>query len=284
MKGIIGTGYHFSTRFLLAIFLLNLIVIIPVLAQPNDSIKAYEGRNRPRFDITVNAIYAFMETNLRFESSNGFLGARINFEDHLGLTKSQVMPMISTVFNIKNRANIIAYYYGIPRKSYYTTKNEFDYNGEVIEAGTEIRAHFNTNVYSIGYMHDVFVDTKSRLGLFINFYVLTFNTGISSNNELIDQSFRIAAPLPHIGVMTSYKLHPKIGLTGLFSFFFLSVGKFGGSIHTLGAQVDFDLTRWLDLGCGYYLFDLNLEAETTNFTGLFDFMYQGPYLSLGFRF
>ena len=284
MRGKIKTSKHFSARFLLVVLFLNLFNIIPLLASTNDSIKDNEGWYRQRFDITVNGIYAVMETNLRFESSNGFLGARINFEDHLGLTKSQVMPMISTVFNIKNRANILAYYYGIPRKSYYTTKNEFDYNGEVIEAGTEIRAHFNTNVYSIGYMHDVFVDTKSRLGLFINFYVLTFNTGISSNNELIDQSFRIAAPLPHIGVMTSYKLHPKIGLTGLFSFFFLSVGKFGGSIHTLGAQVDFDLTRWLDLGCGYYLFDLNLEAETTNFTGLFDFMYQGPYLSLGFRF
>jgi len=284
MKGIIGTGYHFSTRFLLAIFLLNLIVIIPVLAQPNDSIKAYEGRNRPRFDITVNAIYAFMETNLRFESVNGLLGARINFEDHLGLPNPKVMPMISTVFNIKKRSNLLAYYYGVPRDSYYTTNKEFDYNGEIIDAGTEIRGHFNINVYSLGYMYDVVVDSKSRLGLFINVYVLTFNTGISSDTEAINQSFRITAPLPHIGGMASYQLHPKIGLSGLFSFFFLSAGKFEGSIHTLGAQVDFNITQWLDMGIGYYMFDLNLESEATNFTGLFDFTYQGPYISTGFRF
>jgi len=37
------------------------------------TIKADEGWKRPRFDITVNGIYAVMETNLRFESSNGFL-------------------------------------------------------------------------------------------------------------------------------------------------------------------------------------------------------------------
>ncbi len=37
-------------------------------------------------------------------------------------------------------------------------------------------------------------------------------------------------------------------------------------------------------GLGYYLFDLNLEVAKSQFTGIFDYIFQGPYLNLGFRF
>ena len=76
----------------MAAFFLNLYFVLPALSTTGDSIKIDEGWNRQRFDITVNGIYAFMETNLRFESVNGMLGARINFKDHLGLPDSKVMP------------------------------------------------------------------------------------------------------------------------------------------------------------------------------------------------
>jgi len=48
--------------------------------------------------------------------------------------------------------------------------------------------------------------------------------------------------------------------------------------------MDFYLTQWMEAGLGYYLFDINLEVSKPEFTGLFDYLYKGPYLSLGFRF
>jgi hypothetical protein len=100
----------------------------------------------------------------------------------------------------------------------------------------------------------------------------------------LDENFRVTAPLPNFGVQAYYKLHDRFGFSGLFSIFFLSVNNFSGSIHTLGGQLDFYLNRWIELGLGYYLFDINLEVSNTRFTGLFDYLYQGPYLGLSFRF
>jgi len=178
--------------------------------------------------------YAILETNLRFESASGILGAKINFEKNLGMDKYRVMPMLNARFNVRGRYNIFALYYGLPRDAYYVTKRDIEFGNRFIAAGTEVFSYFNTNVYSLGYMYDAVSDARSHLGLF--------------------------------------------------SLFFLSIDDYAGSIHTLGAQMDFYLTRWLELGLGYYLFDLNLEVSKTQFTGLFDYLYQGPYLSAGFRF
>ena len=260
------------------------LLAAPVQSQTSDSAAVSQTIKRPRFEIQVNGIYASMETNLRFESSSGILGVKINFEDNLGMDKSRVIPMFNARFNIKNRHNIFALYYGLPRDAYYVTKQDIEYGDRFIPQGTEVFSYFNTNVYSLGYMYDVVSDTRSRLGLFVNFYVLSVATGVSSSTEPLNESFRVTAPLPNFGAQAYYKINDWFGVSGFFSLFFLSIDDFSGSIHTLSGQMDFYPTRWLDAGLGYYLFDLNLEVSKTQFTGLFDYLYKGPYLSLGFRF
>jgi hypothetical protein len=253
-------------------------------SQSADSNRLDQSLKRSRFQIQLNGIYSVLETNLRFESATGLLGVKINFEENLGMDKYRIMPMVQARFNLKGRHNIFAMYYGLPRDAYYVTKKDIEFSGRLVEAGTVIFSYFNTNVYSIGYMYDAVSDNRSRLGLFVNFYILTVATGISSAVEPINESFRVTAPLPNFGAQAYYKINRWFGVSGLFSLFFLSIDDYAGSIHTIGAQMDFYLTRWLELGLGYYLFDLNLEVSKTQFAGLFDYLYQGPYLGLGFRF
>ena len=269
---------------LLVIFTLGSLLKVSAHAPAGDSTAASRSTKKPRFEIQVNGIYATLETNLRFESSAGILGVKINFEDNLGMDKHRILPMFNARFNIKNRHNIFAMYYGLPRDAYYVTKRDIDFGDRFVPAGTEVFSYFNTNVYSLGYMYDIFDDDRSRLGLFANFYILTVASGISSNAEQLNENFTVTAPLPNFGAQAYYEINDWFGVSGLFSLFFLSVGDYAGSIHTLGGQMDFYLLRWLEAGLGYYLFDINLEVSKTQFTGLFDYLYKGPYLSLGFRF
>jgi hypothetical protein len=268
---------------LLLIFALGSLLAFAAQAPMGDTTTAGRSTKKPRFEIQVNGIYATLETNLRFESSAGILGVKINFEDNLGMDKHRILPMFNARFNIKNRHNIFAMYYGLPRDAYYVTKRDIEFGDRFVPAGTEVFSYFNTNVYSLGYMYDIFDDDRSRLGLFANFYILTVASGISSNAEQLNENFTVTAPLPNFGAQAYYKINDWFGVSGLFSLFFLSVGDYAGSIHTLGGQMDFYLLRWLEAGLGYYLFNINLEVSKTQFTGLFDYLYKGPYLSLGFR-
>lgn len=268
----------------LFIVLLSPCIAGPVLSQSNDSSAIKQTLKRPRFQVQLNGIYAILETNLRFESATGILGVKINFEDNLGMDKYRVMPMFNARFNVKGRHNIFGMYYGLPRDAYYVTKRDIEFGDRFVPAGTELFSHFNTNVYSLGYMFDAVSDARSRLGLFVNFYILTVATGIRSDVQPINENFTVTAPLPNFGAQAYYRINDWFGVSGIFSLFFLSIDDYAGSIHTLGGQMDFYLTRWFELGLGYYVFDLNLEVSKTQFTGMFDYLYQGPYLGLGFRF
>jgi hypothetical protein len=275
---------HLLRTTILFILGLSLFLTAPVQSRTPDSSAVSQTVKRPRIMIQLNGIYTILETNLRFESNSGLLGVKINFEDNLGMDKYRLMPMVNARINVKNKHNIFAMYYGLPRDAYHVTKQDLEFNNKVIPEGTEVYSYFNTNVYSLGYMYDAVSDARSRLGLFVNFYVLTVATGVSSSSEPLDENFQVTAPLPNFGAQAYYKINDWFGVSGLFSLFFLTIDDFSGSIHTLGGQMDFYLTRWLDAGLGYYLFDLNLEVSKTQFTGLLDYLYKGPYLSLGFRF
>ena len=266
-----------------SIFLL-ILFLYPAAAQTEDSVNVDQKVKVPRFEVSVNGIYAFLETNLRFEGPGGFLGLNLNMEDHMGLAKYKMMPVFTGKVNIKSRHSIFVMYYSLPRSSSFIIDKSFEFNGKVIDINTQVDTYFNMNVGSIGYMYDVIRDTKSHLGLFVNFYYISLKTGVSSNQEILNEDVWLKAPLPNIGAESHYNFGKRFGVSGLISIFFLSFDDVSGSMHTLSTQMDFLLWPWLELGLGYYWFDLNLEVEDNQFTGIMDYTYQGPYVGLGFRF
>lgn len=263
---------------------LSIIFCQPSVAQTADSVNTEQKVKVPRFELSVAGIYSMLETNLRFETLAGLLGININLEEHMGLAKYKLMPVFTGKIHIKNRHSIFGMYYGLPRSSSFLVDESFEFNGEVISINTQIDTYFNLNVGSIGYMYDVIRDEKAHLGLFLNFYYLSLKTGISSDQQLLNEDIWLKAPLPNIGAQTSYRIGKRFGFSGLISLFFLTFDDVSGSMHTLGAQMDYYVSPWLNLGLGYYWFDLNIEAEDTQFTGILDYTYQGPYLQLGFKF
>jgi hypothetical protein len=271
-----------SAGFMLLV--LNLLVIFPAFSQSGDSASADPPGRKQRFYLSVSGAYAILETTIRFETLNGALGLKIKLEDHLGMSKYQTIPVFTGRINIKNRHNIYGLYYYLPRESSYVTKNEFEFNGQIFEVGTEIEAYYNLNSFSLGYMYEIIKDQRVNLGLFVNFYMLYLRSGVSSNLEQLNENFKLIASLPNFGAITYFKLHERFGLSGMISLFFLSLDNFSGAIHTLGGQMDFHLTRWLDLGIGYYLFNVTIEANESQFTGIFNYTYKGPFIGLGFRF
>ena len=266
------------------ILLINLLVIFPARPFSGDSTSTDPPRRKQRFFVSVSGIYAMLETAVRFEILNGALGLKINMEDHLGFDKFRVMPLFTARITIKNRHNIFGMYYNLPRRSTYVTERELEFNGRIIEMGTRLDGYFDLHSLSIGYMYEIIRQERASLGVFANFFLVTLDTGVSSNLEQINESFKVPGALPNFGVIPSYKLSENIGLSGIVSLFFLNMEDYGGSIHSVGIQLDFNLTRWLDLGFGYYLFDVTIEATESDFSGIFEYTYQGPFLGVGFRF
>ena len=263
---------------------LNLLLITQVLPQSSDSASVDQTRKEPRFHLSESGIYAILETNVRFETLNGLLGLKIGMEDHLRLDKYRVMPIFSARIRIKNRHHIYGMYYNLPRKGSFVTEEEFEFEDQLIPAGIQVDSYFDLHALSVGYMYALIRQERGGLGIFANFFMATADMGLSSDWEDLNEDFRIVGILPNFGMLPYYRINNRFGFSGMISLFFMNLDEFGGSIHTVGAQFDAHLTRWLQMGVGYYLFDVSIEAVEPDFKGTFHYTYQGPFIGLSFRF
>jgi|GEM_PF-1513199 len=243
-----------------------------------------ERKKQPRFNIATVGIYSFLNTNLRFETPGGLLGVQINMEDNLGLDQREFMFVGSFMFNIKKRHYLYGLYYNLPRRSEKVLEQDIEFDTLFIPAGTGIKGYFNTAVYSLGYMYQVLKEERSELGFYINFYTLTVASGVKSDLGNLNESFRITAPLPNLGLMFKYQLGKRFSLGGNYGFFFLKIGNYKGSINNLSLNINYRIAKWLNMGVGYYVFNLNIEAREKNFTGIIDYTYQGPFIGTSFQF
>jgi len=267
-------------------FLSTFVILSPRAFGQRDSTEVFqnEKKKQPRFRINPTGIYAFLNTNLRFETPGGLLGVQVNLEDNLGLKKKEFMFVGSFMFNISKRHYIYGLYYNLPRRTGITLQEDIEFDTILIPAGTGIRAYFNTSVYSLGYLYRILQDERSELGFYFNFYTLAVASGVKSDLGDINENFRITAPLPNLGLMFRYQLGKRFFMGGNYGFFFLKIGNYKGSINNLAVNMNYQIVKWLYLGVGYYVFNLNIESREKEFTGIVDYTYQGPYIGTSFQF
>ena len=265
-------------------FVISFLMTIQAFAQSTEFNRLNKSGNEKRFLLSASGIYAKLETNIRFESSTGFLGLKIEMEDDLGLDAWKSMPVFTAMIKLGDRHYINAWYYYLPRRGTRITDKEFEFNGKLISVGTEITTYFDIHAVSMGYAYQLIRQERAGIAVFANLYTTFVSSGINSDLEKLNENVRFPAVFPNFGLIPYYKLTDRIGFSGIISLFFMNTNDFAGSVHNAGAQLDSHITPWLDLGIGYYLFDVTMEMNESTFTGIFDYTYQGPFIGLAFRF
>jgi hypothetical protein len=275
---------HRSKYIALLACVISFLMTIQAIAQSTDFNRFNKNGNEKRFLLSANWIYAKLETNIRFESSTGFLGLKIELEEDLGLDTWNSMPVFTAMIKLGDRHYINAWYYYLARGGTRITEKEFEFNGALIGVGTEINTYFDLHALSIGYAYQLIRQERAGVAIFANLYTTFVNSGMNSNLEKLNENARFPAVFPNLGLIPYYKLTDRIGFSGIISLFFMNMDDYSGSVHNIGAQLDLLVTPWLNLGIGYYLFDVTMDMTDSTFTGIFDYTYQGPYIGLGFRF
>ena len=278
-----SSGHRFKFTALLA-FVISFLMTNQAFAQSTEFNRFNKSGNEKRFLVSANWIYAKLETNIRFESSTGFLGLKIELEEDLGLDTWKSMPVFTAMIKLGDRHYINAWYYYLARGGTRITDKEFEFNGTLIGLGTEINTYFDLHALSIGYAYQLIRQERAGLAIFANFYTTFVNSGINSNLEKLNENASFPAVFPNLGLIPYYKLTDRIGFSGIISLFFMNMDDYSGSVHNIGAQLDLHVTPWLDLGIGYYLFDVTMEMAESTFKGIFDYTYQGPFIGIALRF
>lgn len=229
-------------------------------------------------------VNASLETTISFESKNSLLTAKIGLEQNLGLVKSRIFFAGNVLWRITPRSGVFGSYYRIHRRKTYTVDRDIPYLDKWIPQGTQIDVYFNTNVTSIGYMLTILQDKKSFLGGYLNVYLMSLKTGVSSQGITINENLSYLAPLPNFGLLAMFEVTPWLGLRAKFGMFYLRLDDFSGKIKDVNLSVKFKITKWLGVNLGYKVFDVSVLFYTRDIKTIFEYNFRGPALGVSLKF
>lgn len=237
-----------------------------------------------RFIINASTVFAQLNTEITFETTNSIFAAKIGLESNLGLPNSKFFANASFIWHITPRSGLYAQYYGINRSDSYTTDQEYVFLDDTIPAGTSATMYFNTRVYSTGYLLTILNDSKAFLGAYFNVFIMGLSSGILSDMNDYDPEFTFTTPLPNFGLVMKFELTKWLNLYGQVGFFSMHSKTFGGSLYNLTAGATFDITRWLGLNISYKEFDVNVFFPEDNINIIVDYNFRGPSFGASFVF
>lgn len=245
--------------------------------------KAFRKDNRQVF-VSFSGVKAKLNTTASFDVQDGLLTANVGLEKNLGLPSEKSFFTGSIMYRITPSSGIYAKYYGIDRAKSYTTKEDVIFLRDTLPAGSEARGYFNTQVASAGYLLSLLKDPNAFLGAYLNIYVMSLGTGVSSDLGNIDAKVNFTAPLPNLGLVALFKLKEWLYINGNIGFFSLYLDDFNGSLYDFSASLMFKPIKWFGIDVSYQEFDIRVVFPNDDIQTTIDYNFRGPAVGLNFLF
>jgi hypothetical protein len=236
------------------------------------------------FRFSVAAVYASLNSTVRFEGPKGLFSTQIDFEKHVGLEDRKFIYAGTFTYRITPRSGLFASYYRLYRQNSLNLEDDIVYEGDTLKKGLLINGYFNTDVFSIGYLLSILKEEKSFFGVYFNLYVINIQAGIRSEVFEFDKSTGVLAPLPNFGFLAVFQLKKWMTLSSGLGIFFLNTNGLNGSFLDVNAVASFYPTKWLGLNIGYYIFDVKVGLPVDQLRAIASYNYGGPSFGVAFKF
>ncbi len=245
--------------------------------------------------LRAGGMYANQNTRLQFTGKEG-LGASVDLEDFFGLEEElSKVGQFMVQGRFKQRHRIGAQYYAFKRSAESVLQE--DWEGDDIDASAGARADTKLNIaiLDVSYSYSFIRNEKHELAGTAGLFWMDVDLAIQLQGDLIvdgkpinsgsaEAGFRLAAPLPLIGVNYNYAIKPRWLVGASFKYFTLRTGTLDGAIVMVSADTRYYFWDHFEVGGGLTIFDLGGTFNTGEFKGTVDWSFWGPQAFIGVRF
>jgi hypothetical protein len=251
------------TKVLFNIVLISILSISAIQAQENNSEFKPDTLNYSweRFSIKLGGFIAGVSSDIQLSSKELGLGATINLEDALGVTVSTFVVRSEMEYNFgkRRRHTMSLDYFGLLRSAQKVLDSEIEIGDEVFPIGTEVNSKLNLHILKATYDYSFYMDRRVKLGASFGLFIMPTSFSTSALG-LSDEAADFVAPLPVLGLKSSFAITPKLYINQSAEFLYLKIGDYKGSITDISMRVEYNIWEHIGLGLGINTFVLNVEA------------------------
>jgi hypothetical protein len=255
-----------------------------VLAQ-----ERYDDEPPPeRFVIRIGGFLVdTFDTTFRLDSQQVPIGTVINLEDSLNVDSSENVLRIDGGYNFNKKSRFNFGWFATRRDGITTVKEDIKIGdpdtGEeiVIEAGASLDSRWDFDIFDVTYTWS-FVNTwRYELyiggGLNIRALRIDLEGDFDVNDKTADKEVNVSAPIPlPVGVFGGrYNFSRNWRAELKYQWFRIELGNFKGTLSDTVLRIENATFKNVGFGFGLNSFDLNIEAEGSDFRGSLDSNYGG---------
>jgi hypothetical protein len=242
-----------------------------------------QGDNR-RFRLSLGGYLPTTSTTIRVDDPDGVNGTKLDAEDDLGLRERETLPWLDMRVRLSRRNLIDFTYYDLSRSGTQTLQGEIVFEGETYPVSTEVDSFFDTKIARIAYGYSFLKDNKRELGLLAGLHVTQIKVGINETTGGQSSRAEGTAPLPTLGIQGSVELPKRWRFRGWGQLFALDFEDFKGSLVNVTATVEHDTFKHVGFGFGWSYFGFDLEADSSDLDGEFEYNFGGPNFYMNIMF
>jgi len=278
-----------------SILLLFCIVIHPVAYGQSDDPSASQVSDQTlkdtygkKFQLRAGGYWPKLSTAIRVDSELG-KGTLLDFEDDLGMEDNKALIELMFNWQFGKKWYFQADYIDLNRISTGTFDRKIVWGDPPVEyqIGSQFAAKFDVMIARMAFGYDIIRKERHNLALTVGAHWTRVEAGVAarlSNDDKVvfEDSALVDSggpyPLPNFGLAYQYAIGSDWLLDARIDVFFLKIDEWAGQLYSgeLNVMRVFGDNKNWTVGTGYKFLSIDVEYERKNFTGLFEFQYQGP--------
>ena len=266
---------------------------VPIFCSLGCSASAYADDLHPALSDrhTVFAGAFFQESDGEIASSLKGGGSAGISTDDLGVDNRYTSWMLGYNWRFAERWTLAFRAHAFDTDGDATVRREFEYEGEIFDAGATLESDFSVNTYLVDVMYSVYKNERADLQIGGGLHAFDFDVEMTGKVFVEDSSRsrtvvgdELLAPLPNLRLNGAYALGSRWMLRGDLGWLSANVDNWDGSYSYIRLSTDYRFGNRFGVGLGYQYFDIDVSHERSRTKSTFDLTYQGPLLYLTYAF
>jgi len=262
-----------KNKMIFILFLVSFLSSSTLSAQENNSDLKPDSPNYSweRFSFKMGGFVTALNSDIQISSQQVGLGALVNVEDALGLSTSSsvIRSEIQYNFGKTRRHSAKLDYFGLFRHAQKILDTEIEIGDEIYPIGTEVSSKFNLRIFKGTYAYSFYMDERVKIDASLGLFIMPISFS-SSALKSSRETASFTAPLPVVGLGTSFAITPKLYLKQSVEVLYLDISNVKGSIVDVNMRLEYNRWKHFGLGLGLNAYRLSIEADTED-NPFFDF-------------
>jgi hypothetical protein len=227
----------------------------------------------------VGAGFAWVQSNVTANLNTGRigLGTFVDFENDIGLKKTNVLGMLDFRMHFSERWLLDAEYFNLNRDAERNISRPIDWGALSFPVNAAVHGSFDLQDIRVSVAYSFFRTKDKEIGIGLGAHIMSLDATLSTRNLGSERASQ-SEPLPVLTMYAQVALTDRWLLRVRVDRFSLDRGGVDGSIFS--SATDFVYQPWRHFGIGFGYRDINLQASSTNerWRGKAQVRHTGPYL------